>query len=176
MDRTKYFLATEEGKEKFMIQVPESVDYKEAYEKEHKKNAKLAARIAALEEEKDLLEFKLGRIKNNPLWKHTTGLRKVMHLVLRQTTRVKNCGGLRGIAAKIDYKKREAKAKKQFGTQSFPDEKERKLQENALFEKMVTISILVPLYNTPKDFLCEMIESVLEQTYGKWQLCLGDGS
>ena len=41
---------------------------------------------------------------------------------------------------------------------------------------MVTISILVPLYNTPKDFLCEMIESVLEQTYGKWQLCLGDGS
>ena len=159
-----------------MTQDSERLDYKEAYEKEHKKNAKLAARIAALEEEKDLLEFKLGRIKNNPLWKHTTGLRKVMHLVLRQTTRVKNCGGLRGIVAKIDYKKREAKAKKQFGTQSFPTPQERKLQESTLFEKMVTISILVPLYNTPKDFLCEMIESVLEQTYGKWQLCLGDGS
>lgn len=159
-----------------MTQDAQRLDYKEAYEKEHKKNAKLASRIAALEEEKDLLEFKLGRIKNNPLWKHTTGLRKVMHLVLRQTTRVKNCGGLRGIAAKIDYKKREAKAKKQFGTQSFPDEKERKLQENALFEKMVTISILVPLYNTPKDFLCQMIDSVQAQTYGKWQLCLGDGS
>ena len=159
-----------------MTQDAQRLDYKEAYEKEHKKNAKLASRIAALEEEKDLLEFKLGRIKNNPLWKHTTGLRKVMHLVLRQTTRVKNCGGLRGIAAKIDYKKREAKAKKQFGTQSFPDEKGRKLQENALFEKMVTISILVPLYNTPKDFLCQMIDSVQAQTYGKWQLCLGDGS
>ncbi len=159
-----------------MTQDSERLDYKEAYEKEHKKNAKLAARIAALEEEKDLLEFKLGRIKNNPLWKHTTGLRKVMHAVLRQTTRVKNCGGLGGIVAKLDYKKREAKAKKQFGTQSFPTPQERKLQESTLFEKMVTISILVPLYNTPKDFLCEMIESVLEQTYGKWQLCLGDGS
>lgn len=159
-----------------MTQDSERLDYMEAYEKEHKKNAKLAARIAALEEEKDLLEFKLGRIKNNPLWKHTTGLRKVMHAVLRQTTRVKNCGGLGGIVAKLDYKKREAKAKKQFGTQSFPTPQERKLQESTLFEKMVTISILVPLYNTPKDFLCEMIESVLEQTYGKWQLCLGDGS
>lgn len=159
-----------------MTQDSERLDYKEAYEKEHKKNAKLAARIAALEEEKDLLEFKLGRIKNNPLWKHTTGLRKVIHAVLRQTTRVKNCGGLGGIVAKLDYKKREAKAKKQFGTQSFPTPQERKLQESTLFEKMVTISILVPLYNTPKDFLCEMIESVLEQTYGKWQLCLGDGS
>ena len=102
-----------------MTQDSERLDYKEAYEKEHKKNAKLAARIAALEEEKDLLEFKLGRIKNNPLWKHTTGLRKVMHLVLRQTTRVKNCGGLRGIAAKIDYKKREAKAKSNLVLKAF---------------------------------------------------------
>lgn len=38
------------------------------------------------------------------------------------------------------------------------------------------ISILVPLYNTPEKFLREMIESVVNQTYGKWQLCLADGS
>ncbi len=37
-------------------------------------------------------------------------------------------------------------------------------------------SVLVPLYNTPLNFLDEMIESVIHQTYGKWELCLADGS
>ena len=37
-------------------------------------------------------------------------------------------------------------------------------------------SILVPLYNTPEKLLREMIESVLGQTYKKWELCLADGS
>lgn len=40
----------------------------------------------------------------------------------------------------------------------------------------VKFSVLVPLYNTPEKFLREMIESVCVQTYGNWELCLGDGS
>ena len=159
-----------------MTQIPEEINYKEAYEKEHLKSAALASRVAELEEKNDLLEFKLNRIKTNPLWVHTTGLRKIMHAVLRQTTRVKNCGGVRGVLAKIDYKKREAEAKKQFGTDSFPTPEERKRQEETVFDRMVKISILVPLYNTPKDFLHEMIQSVTTQTYGNWELCLADGS
>ena len=159
-----------------MTQIPEEINYKEAYEKEHLKSAQLASRVAELEEKNDLLEFKLNRIKTNPLWVRTTGLRKVMHAVLRQTTRVKNCGGIKGVLAKVDYKKREAEAKKQFGTDSFPTAQERKQQEETVFERMVKISILVPLYNTPKDFLHEMIQSVTTQTYGNWELCLADGS
>ena len=159
-----------------MTQIPEEINYKEAYEKEHLKSAELASRVAELEEKNDLLEFKLNRIKTNPLWVHSAPLRKVMHAVLRQTTRVKNCGGIKGIVAKIDYKKREAEAKKQFGTDSFPTTEERKRQEETVFERMVKISILVPLYNTPKDFLEEMIQSVTTQTYGNWELCLADGS
>ena len=152
------------------------MDYKDAYEKEHMKNAMLAERIALLEEKNDLLEFKLNRIKTNPLWVHTKALRKVMHAGIRQVNRVKNCGGLKGIAAKIDYKKREMDARKQFGTLSFPSPQERKRQKEAVFSRMVKISILVPLYNTPKDFLKEMLQSVLEQTYEGWELCLADGS
>lgn len=72
------------------------MDYKEAYENEHIKTADLASRVAELEEKNEILEFKLGRIKNNPLWKSTTSLRKIMHLFLRQYTRLKNCGGPRG--------------------------------------------------------------------------------
>ena len=40
----------------------------------------------------------------------------------------------------------------------------------------VKFSILVPLYNTPNNFLCEMIESVQKQTYKNWELCLADAS
>lgn len=39
----------------------------------------------------------------------------------------------------------------------------------------VKISIVVPIYNTPDDFLKEMIESVIKQTYSNWQLCIADG-
>ena len=159
-----------------MTQISEEINYKEAYEREHLKSAELASRVAELEEKNDLLEFKLNRIKTNPLWVHTAGHRKIMHAGIRQVNRVKNCGGIRGVLAKIDYKKREAEAKKQFGTESFPTAEERKMQEETVFERMVKISILVPLYNTPKDFLNEMIQSVTTQTYGNWELCLADGS
>ena len=37
-------------------------------------------------------------------------------------------------------------------------------------------SILVPLYNTPENFLKEMIQSVINQTYKNWELCLADAS
>lgn len=154
----------------------EELNFREAYEKEHLKNAELAERIALLEEKNDLLEFKLNRIKTNPLWVYSGPLRKVMHAVIRQTTRIKNCGGVRGILAKIDYKRRELEARKQFGTLSFPSEEERKRQERTEFPSMVKISILVPLYNTPEEFLREMIASVQNQTYGGWELCLADGS
>ena len=55
-------------------------------------------------------------------------------------------------------------------------EKQLEEQRNRLFDREITFSIITPLYNTPERFLREMIESVLSQTYGKWELCLADGS
>ena len=152
------------------------MNYREAYEKEHLKCADYAERIAQLEEEKDYLQFRLDRIHNNSLWKATAGLRKVMHAVKRQTDRIKNCGGPRGIWAKIKYKQRERVAMVQHGTASFPDDARVKIERETVFERMVKISILVPLYNTPLNFLEEMIGSVTRQTYQNWELCLADGS
>ncbi len=54
--------------------------------------------------------------------------------------------------------------------------KTREYQETVTFSKDIKFSILVPLYNTPKTFLEEMIKSVQNQTYKNWQLCLTDGS
>ncbi|WP_022768172.1 glycosyltransferase family 2 protein [Butyrivibrio sp. NC2007] len=151
-------------------------DYKAAYEKEKLKTADLAGRIAELEDKNQELEFKLNRIKNNPIWKASTPARNAMHWVIRQRDRIRNQGSLRGVIAKIKYKQIEKKAMTHYGTESFPSEETRKEQESAVFEKMPLISILVPLYNTPEKFLRDMIESVLAQTYGNWQLCLADGS
>lgn len=152
------------------------MDYKKEYEEEHLRNADLAGRVAELEAKVDDLEFKLNRIKTNPVWKASAPARKVMHFCIRQGRRLKNCGSIKGIASKIEYKKNEKKAMEQFGTQSFPDEARRREEEEYSFDNRVKISILVPLYNTPEKFLREAVDSVKAQTYSNWELCLADGS
>ena len=132
--------------------------------------------VADLEARCDDLTFKLNRIKNNPLWKMSAPLRRCMHFVIRQKDRIKNCGNLKGVLAKIKYKKIERQAMKSYGTSSFPTPEEAKRQREEKFQRMPKISILVPLYNTPDLFLREMIESVTSQTYENWELCLADGS
>ncbi len=151
-------------------------DYKAAYEREKLKTADLAEKVADLEDKNQELQFKLDRIKNNPIWKASTPARNTMHWVIRQRDRLRNQGSVRGVIAKIKYKQIEKKAMTHYGTESFPSEETRAQQEKEVFEKMPLISILVPLYNTPEKFLRDMIESVLYQTYSNWQLCLADGS
>lgn len=151
-------------------------DYKEAYEKEHYKAVYLAGRVAELEDKVDELNFKLNRIKNNPLWKASAPFRKCMHFCIRQIDRVRNCGDAKGVISKIKTKAYEKKAAKHFGTRSFPSEEEIKNQKETVFPSMAKISILVPLWNTPENFLKEMVGSVQWQTYQNWELCLADGS
>ena len=55
-------------------------------------------------------------------------------------------------------------------------EERLKAQRETVFEKDILFSIIVPLYNTPDVFLREMIDSVRNQTYGNWELCMADGS
>ena len=52
----------------------------------------------------------------------------------------------------------------------------RKEQESKVFSFMPLISVIVPVYNTDSTLLTEMIQSVLDQSYQKWELCLADGS
>lgn len=150
--------------------------YRQAYEQEKARAASLAGRLADAKNEADSLQFQLDRIKNNPMWKASKPLRQAMHWGLRNYRRVRNLGGPRGIARKLKQKKIEAQAKHLHGTASFPTPEEARRQREEKFVKMVKISILVPLYNTPLNFLDEMIGSVQAQTYQNWELCLADGS
>lgn len=55
-------------------------------------------------------------------------------------------------------------------------EKELKRQSAEKFETEPKISIVIPLYNTPLQYLKAMLDSVLAQTYSVFEVCLADGS
>lgn len=150
--------------------------YRLAYEKEKQKNTDLAAKLADAQAQAEDLDFKLKRIKNNPIWKMTAPLRSVMHFMIRTKDRIVRLGNPKGAARKLRSKMIEKQAMRQHGSASFPTKEQRQEQEQTQFPRDITFSILVPLYNTPKQFLTEMIDSVTAQTYGKWELCLADGS
>ena len=49
-------------------------------------------------------------------------------------------------------------------------------QKQVQFSYQPKISIIVATFNTAKEFLDDMIGSVLKQSYSNWQLCIADGS
>ena len=55
-------------------------------------------------------------------------------------------------------------------------EEELAKQRNKEFPYMPLFSILVPVYNTPIPYLREMLDSVRNQTYQKWQLCIANAN
>ena len=159
------------------------MDYKEQYEQEKKKYHKLQERYqeldmkyeAALSEAK-LAKENLAKIKNSPVWKASKPLRVVYFFFKRTKTAYVMYGGVIGMTKKIIHKLHQKKVQKNYGSKSYPGPELRMEQENMKFPKDITFSILVPLYNTPEKFLVEMITSVQDQTYKKWELCLADGS
>lgn len=150
--------------------------YKEAYEKEKQKNMRLAGTLADMQNRADELQEKLDRIHNSAFWKLAAPLRKLRVVIIQTKDRVMRYGSPKGIARKIRNKLREKKALSKFGTKSFPNEEQTAQMRAHQFPRNIKISILVPLYNTPKKFLHEMIASVQWQTYNNWELCLADGS
>lgn len=57
-----------------------------------------------------------------------------------------------------------------------PNAEELSKQRQTHFDYEPKISLIVACYNTPLNFLQEMIESVLNQTYFNYELCIADGS
>lgn len=150
--------------------------YQSAFEREKEKNEQLAYRLSASQREVEDLTRKLDKIKGSIFWKLAKPARVVINYCIATKNRILCHGNPKGIAHKLLSKYREKKAIRIHGTGSFPSVAEREKEETTVFPKNVTFSILVPLYNTPERFLREMIESVIAQTYGKWELCLADGS
>lgn len=159
-----------------MTQEEKLRSYRDALEREEEKQAVLQRKLEEEQQKNADLETRLERIKGSKIWKMSKPLRDVMHFMMRTKERLGYYGSLKGIARKLNAKMIEKKARRQHGTASFPNAQEAERQRNTVFDRDVTFSILVPLYNTPEKFLRQAIESVIAQTYPKWQLCLADGS
>ena len=66
---------------------------------------------------------------------------------------------------------------KEEGYNYFPPTKQELQEQSQIsFKHPIKISIVVPLYNTPINYLKEMIESVCKQSYGEFELLLSDAS
>lgn len=70
----------------------------------------------------------------------------------------------------------EEKIYKKWIEQNEPNKEEILKQKNTKFNINPKISIVVPVYNTPENFFAELVQSLQNQTYSNWELCLADGS
>ena len=60
--------------------------------------------------------------------------------------------------------------------QYVPTQQELERQKKRKWKKQVKISVVVPAYQTPELFLRQMIDSLRNQTYENWELCIANGS
>ena len=57
-----------------------------------------------------------------------------------------------------------------------PTAEELEEQRKKVFDAPVKFSIVIPAFKTPERFLREMLDSIAEQTYVNWEVCVADGS
>ena len=57
-----------------------------------------------------------------------------------------------------------------------PSEEELAAQKKEHFDYEPKLSIVIPAYKTPERYLKEMLQSIKEQTYTNWEVCVADGS
>lgn len=144
----------------------------------------------------DVLNQRLDSLYDSRSWRITKPLREAGHLVRKllpkkilTALRILRKDGIKGLYLAIKKKWTQNKGMRamkrawnnRHGFVLSPEafgisKKTIFAQKNTLFSHYIKFSILVPLYNTPKNFLHEMIGSVLFQTYENWELCLADGS
>lgn len=84
--------------------------------------------------------------------------------------------GVEAFVKKLKARLRPAIDYEKWRVENAPSREELERQRNATWETMPLFSVIVPLYRTPERFLREMLESVTEQTYAGWELCLSDGA
>ena len=100
----------------------------------------------------------------------------VKHSLVRKGLSSLKRNGVRITARRTYYKIFGIDAQKEVAKKPIFSESELAAQKQRSFPKHITISLIVPLYNTNEQFLRELIGSVTAQTYPGWELCMADGS
>lgn len=163
-------------------------DLKDDLEYKESELANYVEELEALKKQLYIANTNYFAITNSFYWRLTVPCRKIGQLVKKVVYKNRTLTALCRIAKafimrgpKFTYKKIKTHFKNKTRFRIISDslnitKKTRLFETSYNFSKNIKFSILVPLYNTPLDFLKEMINSVRNQTYGNWELCLADGS
>ena len=145
--------------------------------------ARLRTDLSLSRSHEQQLEKTLGEVTGSKFWKMTWPMRYVVSksrqlwhtLPFFVFLRELRSGGIEGV-------REQARARREYAA-LFPG-KVMRADRFAPVELLVRqvgdqpagpkISIVVPLYNTPLDFLEELLDSVVNQTYRNWELCCVD--
>ena len=145
--------------------------------------ARLRSDLSLSRSHEQQLEKTLGEVTGSKFWKMTWPMRYVVSksrqlwhtLPFFVLLRELRSGGIEGV-------RELARARREYAA-LFPG-KVMRADRFAPVELLVRqvgdqpagpkISIVVPLYNTPLDFLEELLDSVVNQTYHNWELCCVD--
>ena len=145
--------------------------------------ARLRSDLSLSRSHEQQLEKALGEVTGSKFWKMTWPMRYVVSksrqlwhtLPFFVLLRELRSGGIEGV-------RELARARREYAA-LFPG-KVMRADRFAPVELLVRqvgdqpagpkISIVVPLYNTPLDFLEELLDSVVNQTYRNWELCCVD--
>ena len=148
-------------------------------EKLKAENTKLRAKLAMQNNKYITVSNDLNTALNSFSWKITKPLRTISSfrsLIAKGVFFFKH-HGLKETLVRIFKNNPHIKYKpKDFDEYNRIPDSVRKRQEAATFTQDIKFSVIVPLFNTPENYLKEMIESVRTQTYKNWELCLADGS
>lgn len=135
----------------------------------------LRQQVNQLTLEKAELQKVADHYENSPIWKSAAPARSVWKGIKRVKNILKKYGFF-GSVRRTGQKIKEIETKQgEFNRIILKPEVET-MQQETQFPLPIKFSILVPLYNTPIQFLKEMMDSCYRQTYGNWELCLADGS
>lgn len=167
-----------ERKDAFLNKEQELMHYQMHYNVAIAQREELKKQVAELQDA-------YAAISNAFFWKITKPFRLALDFVKKllrknHATRI-FCKGLKslkqnGVSVTWEKVKQYRKKRKGGKVLSVVSGKELQAQRNTKFPREIKFSIVVPLYNTPEKFLREMIQSVLNQTYANWELCMADGS
>lgn len=139
---------------------------------------------AALRAENQNYRVQLDSILISRSWRITASLRGFIQKIRSNKYTYLIAKGIKSLLKngvsvtwqKVKWKINNKLKSKKLANQPLYTKAELEAQKKVKFPKEIKFSILVPLFNTPEQFLGEMIQSVLDQTYANWELCLADGS
>ncbi|MEG1718773.1 MAG: glycosyltransferase [Clostridia bacterium] len=161
-------------------------DYFEMYEKEQKDKyiIHLKGRIAKYTDKISQQNKVIDEMQNSICWKVTSPGRAITkglsgNKFLDKLTNAKALIAKNGLGTTFSNffgNNKLKKTYKDFTEDNLVTNEQLLYQRKLVFKHPEKFSIVCPLYNTPDDYLRDLIESILDQSYTNFELCLADGS